>query len=276
MQAAGQDDLFGIAETAPTVPAVGVIPEGVDEWDDDQRLSGEKETLGLFLTGHPIDFYRDELKALAESPIAALSLDELRGAPGRRGGKKVTIGGMVVAISRRNTQRGPMASVLLDDKSGRIEATLFNEVYERHRDDIANDRVLLVEGTLVPDEYRGGLGLRADRVSVLEQVRVERAETLELRIDETALKQVHCSAETLLQQMQSAFDTARGGDCEVRLRYCRADSEAELRCGKDWRIKPTDPLLRQLRRLPAVDAVTLRFRPASRTPATNYGYARSM
>ena len=277
MQAAGQNDLFGIAETAPTAPSVGVIPDSVDEWDDDQRLAGEKETLGLFLTGHPVDFYRDELKALSESAIAGLSLDDVRTAPGRRGGKKVTVGGMVVAVSRRNTQRGPMASVLLDDKSGRIEATLFNEVYERHRDEIANDRVLLVEGTLVPDEYRGGLGLRADRVSVLEQVRVTRAAVIELRIDVRTLKASSRQVDTVLQQLRTFIDPVRGGDCEIRLRYCRADAEAEIRCGPDWRIKPTDQLLRQLRRLLGPDAISVRYRPAPRqAESAGYEYARSV
>ncbi|MGD8956715.1 MAG: DNA polymerase III subunit alpha, partial [Chromatiaceae bacterium] len=182
MQAAGQDDLFGIAAPQPTaVPIAGDVPGTIEEWEDEQRLAGEKDTLGLFLTGHPMDFYEADLQALVSCRIARLTLDDVREPRGRRGhGKRVTVAGMVVAVNRRNTQRGTMASVLLDDKTGRIEAALFAETYERYRNEIANDRVLIVEGTLVNDEYRGGLSIRVDRIGGLEEARLARAAGVEL------------------------------------------------------------------------------------------------
>jgi DNA polymerase-3 subunit alpha len=277
MQAAGQNDLFGMSEPAPVDPTPGVVPDRIEEWDDDQRLAGEKETLGLFLTGHPIDFYRDDLKALAGSRIAALSLDDVRNTRGRRGGgKKVTIAGMVVAVSRRSTQRGTMATVLLDDKSGRIEATLFNETYEQYRDEIANDRVLLVEGTLVHDEYRGGLSLRAERLCALEQARVQRAAVLELVIEDAWWRAQGPSPDTAVQQLRLIVEPARGGNCEIRMRYRRDEAEALLRCGDAWRVSPTDALLRQLHRLLGADAVSLRFGPAkTAAPTRAVDYAQS-
>lgn len=260
LRATGQNDLFGMSEPASTEPVLDGVPAGVEEWDDDQRLAGEKETLGLFLTGHPIDFYREDLKALAGPRISRLSLDDVRGTRGRRGGgKKVAVAGMVVAVSRRNTQRGPMASVLLDDKSGRIEATLFSEAYEQYRDQIANDRVLLVEGTLVQDEYRGGLSLRADRVCSLESARLQCAAVLELTITQNGPP---ATARELLGRLGQLIGPVRGGGCEVRLHYRRGDAEVQLRCGDDWRVRPTDTLLRQCQRLLGTDAVRLRFRPA--------------
>lgn len=264
MQAAGQDDLFGMSTPEPAVPMSGVVPEEVVEWEDDQRLAGEKETLGLFLTGHPIDFYESDLKALISSRIAHLSLDDVRGTRGwRGGGKKVTVAGMVVAVNRRNTQRGTMASVLLDDKTGRIEAALFSETYERYRDEIANDRVLIVEGTLAHDEYRGGLSIRADRVSGLESVRVERAACLEMCLHEPWLSQQGTSRDELLERLRSLLEPATGGACEVRLRYRRTDAEVLLRLGEAWRVKPTDGFLRQAVRLLGPDALQIRFRRAA-------------
>jgi DNA polymerase-3 subunit alpha len=260
MQAAGQDDLFGMSEPAAEAPRQDVVPDSVEEWDDDQRLAGEKETLGLFLTGHPIDFYGQDLKALVKRRIASLTLDDSRGGSYRRGsGKKVTVAGMVVAISRRNTQRGPMASVLLDDKTGRIEVTLFNEAYSQYRDEIANDRVLMVEGTLVQDEYRGGLGLLGDRVSSLEHVRIQRAAVLELTLDVARLDEHGHEATEVLARLESAMASAKGGKCEVRLRYRKGGVEVQLRCGEAWRVTPSDSLLRQLQRLLGTDAVALRF-----------------
>ena len=277
MRAAGQDDLFGMSAAEPAAPSTGVVPDAVEEWDDDQRLAGEKETLGLFLTGHPIDFYLQDLKALVSSRIARLTLDDVRETRGRRGtGKKVTVAGMVVAVNRRNTQRGPMASVLLDDKSGRIEATLFSEAYEQYRDQIANDRVVVVEGNLVHDEYRGGLSIRADRLSALEEVRLARASGLELQLDATWLAQRGIDVEAAIGELKGLLEPVQGGRCELRLRYCRADAEVVLRLGEAWRrVKPTDTFLRRAQRLFGLGALTLRFAPAQEAGGPAVGYAQS-
>jgi DNA polymerase-3 subunit alpha len=278
MQAAGQDDLFGMSEPEPAAPVAGVVPDEIAEWEDEQRLAGEKETLGLFLTGHPIDFYEPDLKALISSRIVRLSLDDVRQTRGRRGGgKKVTVAGMVVAVNRRNTQRGTMASVLLDDKTGRIEAALFSETYERYRDEIANDRVLIVEGTLVHDEYRGGLSIRADCVSGLEDIRLARAACVEMQLSETWLRQLGVSPVEAVAKLKSLLEPASGGDCEVRLRYRRLDAEVALRLGVGWRIKPTDGFLRQAQRLLGAEAVSVRFRPPPAAVASGRtaGHARS-
>ncbi len=277
MLAAGQDDLFGLSEPEPVAPNAGVLPETIEEWDDEQRLAGEKATLGLFLTGHPIDFYEPELAALVDHRIARLSLDEAYETRGRRGyGKKVVVAGMVVAINRRNTQSGAMASVRLDDKSGRIETTLFSQTYERYHNLVANDRVLLVEGTLVQDDYRGGLNLRAERLWSLEDVRLQRALGAELRIDAEALRHKGLAGELLVERLRALLEPVRGGNCTVRVRYCRPDAEVSLRLGEGWRIRPTDGFLRQAQRLFGADAVRFRLQsPTSEATLPNRELARS-
>jgi DNA polymerase-3 subunit alpha len=272
MQATGQDDLFGMAAAAPVSQDDGVIPEAVEEWEDDQRLAGEKETLGLFLTGHPIDFYAADLQSMVSSRIARLTLDDVRESRFRRGGgKKVTVAGMIVAVNRRNTQKGTMASVSLDDRTGRIEAALFSETYEQYRDQIATDRVVLVDGSLVHDEYRGGLSIRADRLRGLEDVRVARAVSVELLVDTDFCERCGASAAAVVNCLRALCEPVLGGRSEIRLRYRRKDAEVLLRTGRQWRIKPTDVFLRQARRLLGADAVTVRIgaseqEAASETP----------
>ena len=263
MQATGQDDLFGMSEPQPAQPTTGVVPDAVDEWDDDQRLAGEKETLGLFLTGHPIDFYEADLRQLVNSRIARLTLDDVRETRGRRGGgKKVVVAGMVVAVNRRNTQSGTMASVLLDDKTGRIEATLFSQAYERYRDEVANDRVLVVEGTLVHDEYRGGLSIRADAVCSLEQIRIERAALVEVCLRGEVLRERGLGVAAATDALRTLLEPVRGGACEVRVVYRRGGAEVGLRLGAGWRIRPGDAFVRQAQRLVGSDALAFRFRAA--------------
>ncbi len=89
------------------------------------------------------------MKEIVSGRLGPLSASDTAGEGfGRRGGRKVTVAGLVMAVARRNTQRGAMASVLLDDKTGRLEATLFNEAFEQYRDLLLVDSVLVIEGNL--------------------------------------------------------------------------------------------------------------------------------
>ncbi|MCB1922232.1 MAG: DNA polymerase III subunit alpha [Gammaproteobacteria bacterium] len=276
LQATGQDDMFGMAAPEPVAPAAGVVPDPVEEWDDEQRLAGEKETLGLFLTGHPIDFYEVDIKCVVSSRIARLSLDDVREGRGRRGGKKVTVAGMVVAVNRRNTQRGTMASVLLDDKTGRIEAALFGETYERFRNEIVSDRVLVVEGNLVHDEYRGGLSIRAEQVRGMEDVRGDWARGVELLLREDWLRQRAMTTVDAIKTLKALFEPVAGGSCGVRVRYQRTDAEVLLQFGDAWRIRPNDTFVRQVQRLFGTDALTFRLRrPAAEADGRAVDYAQS-
>jgi DNA polymerase III subunit alpha len=271
MAATGQDDLFGMSSPEPVAPQADLLSDAIDEWDDDQRLAGEKETLGLFLTGHPIDFYADDLAALGGRRIADLSIDDAPETRFRRGGRKALVAGLVMAVSRRNTQRGAMAALTLDDRTGRIEAVLFNEVLDRHREYVANDRLLVVEGSLSRDEYRGGLSIRVDRLRSIEDVRVSRARRLELTVNSAHPGAIGLAPDTFVGRLVAILEPFRGGGCEVRLRYQRDDAEAWLRLGSAWKIRPVDALLRQLRRLCGPDAVRVRLASGDIDPAGSAG-----
>ncbi|WP_296802721.1 DNA polymerase III subunit alpha [Thiolapillus sp.] len=255
LQAAGQSDLFGLSEPeAP--PAMGIIPDDVDDWSDEQRLRGEKETLGLFLTGHPIDFYEPELKGLV-SRIGSLSLDDSQKGYGR--GKDVTVAGLVMAVNKRATQRGMMASVLLDDKTGRIELTLFNEAFECCKDLLIVDKVLVVQGKLVHDEYRGGLGLRAEEVSSYEVFREQRLAAMDLMVDEQFIRSQKWTAVDLRNRLRELLEDFRGGSVPLCIRYRRQDATALIRLGDAWSVTPSDELLCRLRQLLGENGVALHF-----------------
>ncbi len=255
LQAAGQTDLFGMSEPeAP--PAMGIIPDDVADWSDEQRLRGEKETLGLFLTGHPIDFYEQELKGLV-GRIGNLTLDDNQKGYGR--GKDVTVAGLVMAVNKRATQRGMMASVLLDDKTGRIELTLFNEAFECCKELLVVDKVLVVQGKLVHDEYRGGLGLRADEVSSFESFREQRLAALDLLLDEKLIRSRKWTTVDVRDQLQALLQDFKGGAVPVCVRYRRQDASALVRLGDAWRVTPSDELLQRLYQLLGEKSVVLHF-----------------
>ena len=259
-RSAGMMDMFGDPVEEEAGPALGVVPKESEEWDDQIRLQGEKETLGLFLTGHPIDRYVAQIEQMIGTRIGRLSLDDVKGTRNRRSGRKVRVAGLAMMVARRNTQRGQMASVLLDDKSGRIEATLFSETFERYRDLVAPDRILVVDGSLVPDEYRGGLSIRVDQVQPFQAFREACCAGMEITLREAWIREQGLAVVDVVNRLGSILEPYRGGCCRVGMRYRRLDAEARLTLGADWSVTLCDELLRELERWLGEGAVQLRFR----------------
>ena len=257
MEAMGQNDLFGMGDPQPAEAShAQVIPDDVEEWEEEQRLQGEKETLGLYLTGHPIDRYADELSQVVSSRIGDLSLDNSGGGPGqRRRGVPVVVAGLVVTASHRQTQRGRMGTVLLDDKSGRIECTLFSDAYETHRELVSADKILVVSGNMNYDEFRGGLSIRVDNVLTFEQARAHYAGLLNLNVKLNGLEA--CGFREQLQQILHPF---RGGSTGIRLHYQSKQASGDILLGQEWRVNPTDELLRRLEHLVGQGGVSVGYR----------------
>ncbi len=260
--ARGQNDLFGMGDPQPaTDNEPQVVPDDVEEWEDEQRLQGEKETLGLYLTGHPIDRYEAELRQIAGTSIADLSLDSGsgNGGGGRRRGVPVVVAGLVVQTSHRQTQRGYMGTLLLDDRSGRIEATLFNETYESYRDLLATDRILVVSGSLNYDEYRGGLSIRVDNVLAFEQARALYAGHLGLNVQLNG-----SDAGSFCHELQQLLSPFTGGTTGIKLHYRSARAEGDIVLGQEWRVNPVDELLRRLERFLGKGSVSVVYNKRSR------------
>src|SRR6202000_3502449 len=133
-------------QAGDTIKAIADFSEAV-------RLQGERETLGLYLTGHPIDRFEADLPRFAAQRIGELITEKPPSAgDGERGftrGRLVTVAGLVDEIRKR----GQRVSIILDDRSGRIEVTLFEDVFQRHRDLIVKDAIVLVEGHFRFDEF---------------------------------------------------------------------------------------------------------------------------
>jgi DNA polymerase-3 subunit alpha len=249
--AAGQVDLFGALEPArKTVPDAQIAGDVRDEWEDEQRLQGEKETLGLYLTGHPINRFDREIGAMVSARIAPL----LEAGKDRNDREPRTLAGLVVTVRHGKTNRGRMGSVMLDDRTGRIEVAVFNDLYEQVRDLLAPDRILVATGAFTYDDYRDNWSLRADRVRTLEDARGELASYLDLTLDLSTPAAQAESAE-LTDHLQGVLSAYRGGNLPVQIEYIRPGSRGRLRLGQAWRVQPRDELLKRLRQLLGQDAV---------------------
>jgi len=205
-------------------------------WNIQKRLLGEKETLGLYLSGHPIDAYEHELKRMVKRRIKGV----------QAGKGKQNVAGMIIAMRTMKNKRGDtMAFLTLDDRTGRIEASLFSEAYESARDLLVKDAVIFVEGEVRQDDYTGGLSVRVNTVYSLADARQRHAQALLLELDESDF------GNGLLKSLQTIltedFQFSGRGNCPLRIRYSSPNATTDIKLGYDWRVVPSDALIEKLR-----------------------------
>ncbi|MCR9277503.1 MAG: DNA polymerase III subunit alpha [Pseudomonadaceae bacterium] len=232
-QEIGMQDLFGSAEGASTigdsVTAIRALPLSRRE-----RLEGERDTLGLYLTGHPIQDYEDEVAAFVSRRINDLS-------PGKGTSR---VAGLITSLRTVKTRRGMMAIVTLDDRTARIEASLYAEAYDTHREKLARDALVVIEGELAMDEFSGELRLRGDNVLSLRQMRARHANALELRL---CNRSVPVDFSLKLHRALKPY-RGPGRDCRVSVRYNNGDGEGCVLLGEEWRVPGEDEVMHALRR----------------------------
>jgi DNA polymerase-3 subunit alpha len=252
--AAGQDDLFGgLAERAGAAQALSQrAVVAVPEWSESVRLAGERETLGLYLTGHPIAEYEQELRQVVPARIA--DLGGPRPAADQRpwgGGRSVTIAGLVLELRRR----GPRMTLLLDDRSGRIEVSLFDDVWQQHRSVIARDAILVVEGQLRFDEFIEDWRLNARKLTPIDELREREARRLIIRWPAGS------GDIRFIQRLEETLKPCTGGRCGVAVHYLGASARATLALGEEWSVRPTRALLEGLGQLVGRDGVRVMYGP---------------
>ncbi|BAP43868.1 DNA polymerase III subunit alpha [Pseudomonas sp. LJDD11] len=209
-----------------------------------ERLRGEKETLGLYLTGHPIDEYEGEIRRFARQRIIDLK-------PAR---DTQTVAGLVIALRVMKNKKGDkMGFITLDDRSARIEASLFADAFHSAQSLLQTDAIVVVEGEVSHDDFSGGLRLRAKRVMSIEDARTGLAESLRLTVSAEALKGDR------LRWLGELCKRHRGA-CPVTLDYTGLDARAVLQFGESWRIDPADNLIQALRDQFGRENVFLQYR----------------
>ncbi len=235
---AGMMDLFGavIAEEQSTKDVYADFRR-TRTWTMKERLNAEKETLGLYLTGHPIDEYENELEHLVSSRIANLKPEK----------GNQTIAGLIISQRVVKTKRGDtMAIVTLDDRTGRMDVTIFAETFNNSRDLLLKDGLFIVSGQVRYDDFSGMLKMSAENVRLLADVRQEKVRELLLELESGVLPSNFARefAEILEPYRQSPQQDAR---CGLVIDYLRSDARAQLRLAPQWNIRPEDELLQRLR-----------------------------
>ncbi|MEB2284071.1 MAG: DNA polymerase III subunit alpha [Polyangiaceae bacterium UTPRO1] len=226
----GQITLFKLESVAPPKP-----PGNVSEWSDKQRLAAEKETVGFYITGHPLDKYDHDLRRLVTAAIADLG--------SRQNGEQIKAGGVVHTLKFKNNKKGDRyATFNLEDKSGTIEVIVWPEAFRKYEPRIASDEPIFVAGKLEVGEDR--CQIIADEIGALADMRFRNAKEVCLVFQEGLTAE---RAEALSLALQ-----AHPGTRAVTLQVMDADESivADVRLPK-FKVSPNEKLADAVERLGA-------------------------
>ena len=257
---AGQDDLFGGGASH-----IEVQPAALPEWPARLRLANERETLGRFLSGHPIASFESELSRLVSARLGDLANEPPPSgeAPRWSGGRQVSVAGLVDEVRKRNGR----TSLVLDDRTGRIEVTLFDEQAQQYRDLLVRDALVLVEGALRFDDFSNAWRVAGKRIQLLDSLREKQARRLVLRWPEGRQAEAQ-----FVQRLQALLAGFRPGPCEVLVRYRGDSAGCLLALGADWAIRPTPALMDELESLVGREGLHLVYDPPANLQGTGTGH----
>jgi len=262
MAASGQDDLFGLLEM-PATRTDHVGKPQIEPWSEEERLNHEKATLGLYLTGHPIGRFEGDIVHFITDRLGPLTERHDRsgnpeGTYGRRQEVRAVIAGLVVELRTKQNKNGKrMAFATLDDRTGRLEVAVFSDAFDKFREYLVKDTLLVAEGNLSWDDFAGQLRLSADNLMSMEQARVAFAKRLTLY---RAAAGNEGDAPTLwAEKLQQTLSPFRGGHCPVFIEYQVKGVQSLIQLGEQWQIRPEEALLGQLKSLLGDESVVLRY-----------------
>jgi DNA polymerase III subunit alpha len=242
----GQVDFFGLSAAADSVLA---------DWTEAQRLAGERETLGLFLTGHPITPYEPDLKFLVSARLSDVGGPK-PAAPvdGERrwsAGKATTVAGLVLEIRRRPNR----VTLILDDRSARLEVSLYEEIFQQHRDIIVKDAILIIDGTLRYDDFIEAWRLQAKSLMDIDRARERFARRLWLKWP------VEFDGPQGMNRFEQTLKPYLRGPCGVSVAVSRPEYTGRLNLADSWSVRPTRELLDKLSSLVGRDGWYLVYGP---------------
>ncbi|MGC1524298.1 MAG: DNA polymerase III subunit alpha [Steroidobacteraceae bacterium] len=227
----GQVDLFGLSAAPDATQA---------DWTEAERLAGERETLGLFLSGHPITPYEPDLKFLVSARLAdvggpkpAVPVD---GGRSWSAGKPATVAGLVLEIRRRPNR----VTLILDDRSARLEVSLYEETFQQHRDIIVKDAILIVDGTLRFDDFIEAWRLQAKTLMDIDRARERFARRLWLRWP------AQFDDAQGLNRFEQVLKPHLRGPCGVSVAINRPEYSGRVNLGGTWSVHASRALLDKL------------------------------
>ncbi|MGA8145879.1 MAG: DNA polymerase III subunit alpha [Candidatus Acidiferrales bacterium] len=236
---AGQHGLFGGSSPTATQMPAEELPD-VPEWPEHELLAAEYATLGFYISGHPLDKYAGRLMDLNAVELSTLE--------GKRNGEDIVVAGIIVSSRPMRSRRGARwMIVMLQDRTGVIEALVFPEAFQKLEPILKAATPLLVKGRIAVEDV--GTRLMVSDARVLDQVNDKAPNLLRVRVDLKALDS------GVLDRLGELF-TSRPGRCRVSFELVQDDgTEATLESSSA--VRADRDLVDRVREICGSDSVAL-------------------
>jgi DNA polymerase III subunit alpha len=237
----GQHGLFGGGHATAVAPPPEVLPE-VDEWPEHELLAAEYSTLGFFISGHPLDKYSGRLRDLKVVDLATLE--------GRRNGEEIVVAGIIVQARPMRTRRGGRWTILvLQDRTGIIEALVFPEAFQKLEPILKAATPLLVKGRVTVEDVGTRVAVSDARLLDQATAKVGNGTPSLLRV-RVALTDLNDGA---LDRLHELF-SSRPGRCRVAFDLIKPDGmEATLEASSA--VRADNELVERVREICGADSV---------------------
>ncbi len=251
----GQGDMFGLeVETKDFKPK-----NLVSAWSARKKLEEEKKSLGLYLSDHPISYYRAELQNILDGSIKDIDPNPER---------VITIAGLIANIRTFTTRRGDMmAFVSIDDQTAKADISIFGELYSQLRKLSQKDSLFVITGVTSSDDRTGELQVKATKIYTMETLREKALQKIRI------ILKPEMDANFLIPKLHKVLRSFLGIATSVELEYHTINGDiASINLGEDWRVNASDILLDELYYLLGHSNVSFVYdRKALNTLNTNNG-----
>lgn len=246
-QASGQIDLFGELDAEYSNPCDYIIAE---DFTKEERLQREKNVLGFYLNGHPIEHFSAELSQFVAKSISQLTPEA---------GKNILIAGFIQKLKIVNTKSGNrLAIVTLEDASASIDVTMYAENFIQAREYLIEGQLVIVEGEVGIDTFSDGYRIRATKAMNLEQARLTYARGVVLKLSTEQISSD--SLENLYKILQDYTNTTSDNNCQIFIVYNNAQATTKLALDPKWKIQPKEEVLAKLRAIFGEDNITIIYK----------------
>jgi len=244
----GQNDMFGLEAAASRANEVDTssVYDVVKDWDDKQRVMYEKETLGFYLSGHPINRYKQELSKITRKLIG-VKMGEVR------------VAGYIMSI-RKSGMREEY-DVKIDDNTSRKIVVVKSDDYEKYRHYLIKDHLIIVRGYAKNDDYyEGGIKIMAESIFSIDDMRkldnpFNLVSSLKLTLLESEMNNamVHDIKNILLKYKHDVSN--------VLVKYVKTDAVALVPFGSEWNVRISDDLIDELMNILDIKQVEIEYNP---------------
>ena len=201
----------------------------VHAWSARERLNNEKLALGFYLSGHPFTTYEKEVRQFAKTMLGDLQPKN----------EHVMMAGILYSQRVINAKRGRMCVITLDDGTARIEAVIYNEIFEKCRASLVDDQPLIVRGKVSVDERTDGIKVTVDEIRTMDEAR-KHAKMMTLSMNGQA------DSALLRSKLEPHLAPNQTNSCPIMIRYNNGTAMVDVPLPKNWRVHVSEDLLQSL------------------------------